>query len=83
MLPETRKGIDSGWSPEEAGTNLSRSRREAAAGSTGDEVIFNLHSYVLRESSFKTEITEIPPAVSSCALDERASDRFRELPFTQ
>ncbi|ERL21990.1 hypothetical protein HMPREF1986_00951 [Oribacterium sp. oral taxon 078 str. F0263] len=31
----------------------------------------------------KAGCMEMPPAVSSCALDERASDRFRELPFTQ
>ena len=50
MLPGTRKGTNSGRSSEEAGTNLSRSRRGAAAGGTGDEVTLNPHSYVLRES---------------------------------
>ena len=49
MLPGTRKGTNSGRSAEAAGTNISRSRRGAAAGSTGDEVNVNLHSYVLWE----------------------------------
>ena len=57
MLPGTRKGTNSGRSSEEAGTNLSRSRRGAAAGGTGDEVTLNPHSYVLRESRINLEAT--------------------------